>query len=152
MLKSQKGITILTLVFTISVILIIASIVINSSLKGVNEANEAKIAQEITNLRNAVTDRMINYERNELSFPPVGEIIGDRVFEYVDDIEGIDADTATSIKNAISQNYSSETSRFFRIVSGADAIRLGVEGIDNARRYIVDYVGLEVYGPLKNTL
>ena len=83
MLKNKKGVSLITLVITIVVMLIVLTITISSSLKSVDETNATRIENEIRNLKDAVNDRMTNYERNPMMYPIIGEKIGDTVFEYI---------------------------------------------------------------------
>ena len=50
-MKNNKGISLITLAIMIVVMLILASIVMNSGIESIDEANDAKVAVEIEKLK-----------------------------------------------------------------------------------------------------
>lgn len=152
MLKNKKGVSLVTLVITIVVMLIVLTITISSSLKSVNETNTTKIENEIRNLKDAVSDRMTNHERNPILYPIIGEKIGDSVFEYIRSIENMESQEISEVIAQISKNYSSETADYYRLVGRSEAEKLGVESLDIEHYYVVDYDECEVYGPVSINL
>lgn len=148
MLKNKKGVSLITLVITIVVMLIVLTITISSSLKSVDETNATRIENEIRNLKDAVNDRMTNYERNPMMYPIIGEKIGDTVFEYIRSIENMESQEISNVIAQISENYSSETADYYRLVGRTEAEKLGVESLDIEHYYVVDYNECEVYGPV----
>lgn len=152
MFKNSKGISLVTLVITIVVMIIILTITISSSLKSVEETNVTKIENEIRSLKDAVNDRIANYERNPSLYPIVGQKTGDTIFEYIRSIENLESQEISNIISEISKNYSSETADYYRIVGRTEAEKLGVESLDIEHYYIVDYNECEVYGPISAEL
>lgn len=148
MFKESKGVSLITLVITIVAMIIILSITISSSLEGVQEANITKIENEISNLKEAVNDRMANYERNAILYPIIGEKIGDSVFEYIRSIEGLESQEISEIISGIAENYSADNADYYRLVGRTEAEKLGVESVDSTHFYVVDYFECEVYGPV----
>lgn len=148
MFKSDKGVSLITLVITIVAMLVILSIVINSSIDSVEETNITKIQNETKDLRDAVNDRIANNKRNSVLYPIIGEKIGDSIFEYIRSIEYLDSQEINKIIEQISVTYSAEYSDYYRLVGRGEAEKLGVENIDAEHFYIVDYYECEVYGPI----
>lgn len=148
MVKSNRGVSLVTLVITIVVMLIIISITISSSIKSVEETNATKIENEIRSLRDAVNDRMANHERNAILYPIIGEKIGDSVFEYIRSIENLESQEINKIISQISDNYSVDNVDYYRLVGRTEAEKLGVENIDMEHYYVVDYYECDVYGPI----
>ncbi len=149
MFKKQDGISIIMLVISIVVMLILISIVMNSSLNSIEEVDSVKIEDEIRNLREAVNDRMINYERNSILYPMVGrKIADDKIYLLVRSIDNKDSSEISRMISSINKNYSEETKNYYRIVGNSDAQSLGVSNIDPEHYYVVDYIEVEVYGPV----
>lgn len=148
MFKENRGVSLITLVITIVTMLILLAITLSSSLDSVEEANITKIDNEIRDLKDAVNDRMANYERNPVLYPIIGEKIGDNIFEYVRSIEILESQEINEIINEISATYSVENIDYYRLVGRTEAEKLGVENIDVEHYYVVDYLECEVYGPI----
>ena len=150
MIKSNRGVSLVTLVITIVVMLIMISITISASLKSVEETNDTKIEHEIRSLQDAVNDRLANNNRNPVLYPIIGEKIGDSINEYIRSIENLENGEKDKILNRINngeRNFD-ETKDFFRLVGRTEAEKLGVENIDKEHFYVVDYYECEVYGPI----
>ena len=148
MLKKQSGISLMMLVISIVVMLILISIIMNSSLNSIEEVDDIKIEDEIRNLREAVNDRMINYERNSILYPMVGRKVGDKIYTLVRSIDSVDSSEISRIITNINKNYSDDTKDYYRLVGNSDAQSLGVTNIEPEHYYIVDYIDIEVYGPV----
>ncbi len=152
MLKSNKGISLITLVITIVVMLVILAITISSSIKSVDETNITKIENEISSLKDAVNVRMVNHERNAALYPIIGQKLGDDIYDYIRSIETLETTEISEIISEISQVYSAETSNYYRLVGASEANSLGVESVDPEHYYVVDYYECEVYGPVSLSL
>lgn len=150
MIKSNRGVSLVTLVITIVVMFIMISITISASIKSVEETNTTKIDHEIRSLRDAVSDRLANNKRNAVLYPIIGEKIGDSVNEYIRSIENLEGPQKEKIINKINNDERNfeETKDFFRLVGRTEAEKLGVENIDVEHFYVVDYYECEVYGPI----
>lgn len=148
MLRNSKGISLITLIVTIVVMIILISIVVNSSIDSVEETNLTKINTEIRNIKDAVSTRISNNERNETLYPIIGEKVGDSVFDYVRTIETLTSDEIDDLINKLSDRYNEGNQDYFRLVGKAEAELLGVEGLDSEHYYIVNYYECEVYGPV----
>lgn len=147
-MKNNKGISLITLVITIVIMVILISVVMSSGIESVKEANLTKIDNEIKSLKEAVNDRLVNYERNENLYPLIGVKVGESVFDYIRTIENLSSNEINEIISEISSNYNDETMEYYRLVGKEDAIKLGVENIDVEHSYIVDYYNCKVYGPV----
>lgn len=145
MLKSDKGISLITVLITIVTMIILIAIVVNSSLNSVEETNVTKINNEIKSLKEGVSIRITNHERNENLYPLVGEKVKDsEILEKVSSIEKLSSGEAMNI----AEKYNEKTKEYFRLIGRDDAKLLGVEGIDIEHYYIVNYYDCEVYGPI----
>lgn len=149
MLKNNKGISLITVIVTIVIMIILISIVVSSSIDSVEETNLTKIENEIKNLKDAVSVRMANYERNKTLYPMIGEKLEGKVFEYIPTIANLESGEVSNIISKITNNYNNGNQDYYRLVGRVDAEKIGVEGIDIAHRYIVDYYECEVYGPVR---
>lgn len=62
MIKNNKGITLIALMITIIILLIISSVVITSSLQGVNETQSNKAESELNMVQHAIVERYTKYK------------------------------------------------------------------------------------------
>ena len=152
MIKNNKGVSLVSLVVTIVVMLIILSITLSSSLKSVEETNLTKIDNELRDLKDAVNDRMANYQRNPMVYPIIGEKVGDNLVEYIRSIETLESQEINEIIEQINVTYSPEIADYYRLVGRTEAEKLGVENIDVEHFYVVDYYDCDVYGPISEKL
>ena len=142
-MKKNSGISIIALVVTVIVIIILASIVTTSGLDSIDETAKSKIDVEIRNLKDAVSDRMVNNAQNPTRYPLVGKKVDD-VTEYIYYVKDI---TNEEIKNFI-QSINEENIDSYRLVDYIAANALGVQSIDTEHYYIVDYSTGKVYGTI----
>ena len=125
MLKNNKGISLITVLVTIVIMSILIYIVVNSSINSVSETNITKINNEIKNLKNAISVRISNNERNENLYPMVGNKLEyEKLFEQISSIKNLSSGEVTTIVN----KYNAETQDYFRLIGKIDAEKLGVEG------------------------
>ena len=91
-MKNNSGISLITLAVMIVVMLILASIVMNSGIESIDEANDTKVAVEIEKLKEAVSKRMTDNARNEAAYPFVGKKVDDIVgyAYYIEDMSNED--------------------------------------------------------------
>ena len=150
MIKDNKGISLIMLVISFVIMILLISIIVNTSLNSVEEVETVKIEDEIRNLTDAVNDRIINNERNSIQYPLVGSKVEEDVFLYIRSIKTLDSSEITKIISKINENYSDKTKDLFRLVGNIEAQRLGVKNVDPDHYYIVDYNTGDVYGPVTN--
>ena len=145
-MKNNRGISLITLTIMIVVMLILASIVMNSGIDSIDEANDAKIATEISKLKEAVSKRMTDNARNSSAYPFVGR--------KVDDIVGY-AYFIETMSNGDLQKFiatvDEDSIDYMRVVDCIDAANLGVSGVSEDHYFIVDYYNGKVYGIINMT-
>lgn len=145
MLKNDNGVSLITVIITIVTMVILIAIVINSSLSSVEETNITKINNEIKSLKEGVSIRITNNERNESLYPLVGKKLKDsEILEKLNSIEKLSSGEAIRL----AEKYNDNTKDYFRLIGREDAKILGIEGIDIEHYYIVNYYDCEVYGPV----
>ncbi len=138
----NSGVSLITLIVTIMVIIILATIVMSSGTGSVEEARKTQVQVELKELKEAVNRRMIEHEKNPSQNPLIGmKVSGDLLvyLSYIDDI------TNEQIQD-FAKNLEDENVEFFRLVDSQSAVALGVESIDKDNGYIVDYSTGKVYG------
>lgn len=140
-MKNNKGISLITLAIMIVVMLILASIVMNSGIESIDEANETKVAVEIEKLKEAVSKRMTDNARNEAAYPFVGKKVDDIVgyAYYIEDMSNGDLQKFIGTVDEDSIDY-------MRVVDYLDAANLGVSAVAEDHYFIVDYYNGKVYG------
>ena len=146
--QNNQGISMIMLVIAIVVMIIIISIIMNSSLTSIEEVEMVKIEEEISNLTDAVNDRIANYERNSKAYPLLGKVIGDDIFIYIRSIDYLESDEITRLITKINLSYSEENRDLYRVIGNKEAQLLGVSNVDTEHYYVVDYHEGEVYGPV----
>ncbi len=140
-MKKQDGVSLIILAITIIVMIILATIAVISGTSSVKETVEVKIETEIAELKKAVADRMIEYERNPSNYPLVGTRI-DNVAEYLYHIDGM---SSVEIANIVAK-VNDENISYYRLVDSESAKSLGVQSVGKEHYFIVDYYHGQVYG------
>ncbi|MBQ8299453.1 MAG: hypothetical protein IJX99_06280 [Clostridia bacterium] len=138
----NSGVSMITLVVMIVIMIILASIAVTSGIDSVNEANKTKLEVEITELKKAVSSRMVEIERDSTVAMP-GQKTEDIVeyIYYVEDLSNEDLEDFIRGVNA-------ETIDYYRIVDSVSAAALGVSSVNTEHYFIVDYYTGKVYGNL----
>ena len=136
----NSGISLLAVVITVVVMIILASIVMSNGMDSVNEANDTKIAVEISEIKKAVADRMIEMETSSTVGMP-GQKVND-IVEYAPYVEGM----STAELQDFIQSVTAENKDYFRIVDSVSAAALGVASVQKDHYFIVDYYNGKVYG------
>lgn len=133
----------ITLIVTILVIIILATIVMSSGTGSVEEARKTQVQVELKELKEAVNRRMIEHEKNPSQNPLIGMKMDDPLvyLAYIDDI------TNEQIQD-FAKNLEDENVEFFRLIDSQAAIALGIESMDEDNGYIVDYSTGKVYGSI----
>ncbi|MBR4110686.1 MAG: hypothetical protein IKK43_03230 [Clostridia bacterium] len=154
-MKNSKGISMITLIVTIIVMLILSSIVYVVSTDGRETADNAKYANEIKLLQEAMQSRFAGYMRNSETYPLKGTVAKTSTSEIVTQLENIGRETANTdeVKNEINDflNKNSSNSEYNRIINYTDMLSLDITNISDKTNYsyIVNYYSLDVIGPIK---
>lgn len=146
-IKTQKGVSLITLVVTIIVIVILASITTISGLDSIGEANDTKIDAEISALKEAAARRLIDFERSPGKYPLAGKKIDD-ITEYLYCIERMSNDEIMDAVKAIND----ENIAYYRLVDAAAAKQIGVDSVGDKHYYIINYMDGTVYGNINMDL
>lgn len=158
MIKNNKGINLITLIIMIAVILILTAIFASNGLDSIFEAKNSKNANEIAQLKTAVTNRFNSYLKNEDTVMLIGQpakntystnecinkIISSLDFEKTSQEEK-DAEVSK-----ITNNISRDFSEYVMIIGSGDMAKLGLENYSKTNRYIVNYYTGAVYGPISD--
>ncbi len=156
MLKNNKGISLITLILTIIVILILTAIFLSTGLDSIFEAKGSKNANEIAQLKSAISDRFNSYLKNEDTVALTGKLAKNtyttdecinKIISTLDFEKATDEEKETQ-KNKISNNISRDYEKYVMIIESGDMAQLGLENYSKTNRYIVDYYTGMVYGPI----
>ena len=139
-MKENKGISLITLIVTIIVVMILATIVIRVGTSSISESREAAVKNEIREIETAAIKRASNYIANEDAYP----LIGIRI-----DASTAIADICENLGHTEEQLKHIETN--IEYVRKLDSSSVGALGIQHAtgNTYIVDYLNGKVYGPIE---
>ena len=152
MLRKSNGVTLITLVITIIVILILTSIFVATGMNALKEARKSEIQAEIGSLQEAISIRFTSYLKNGESVDLVGisptsiEKLSDasKCINAIKNSVGINSDKEAKITREIVSHFD----EYVKIVTPYEASILGVEPIKEDSIYIVDYYTSAVYGPI----
>ena len=136
----NSGISLITVVIMVVIMIILAGIAMSNGMESVNEATDTKIAVEISELKKAVADRMIEIETK----PTVG-MPGQKVDDIVEYIYYVKDMEPAEIQEFI-RGVNSENIDYYRIVDSIAAASLGVSSVQEDHHFIVDYYTGKVYG------
>ncbi|MBQ9280320.1 MAG: hypothetical protein IJ215_04685 [Clostridia bacterium] len=142
-MKNKSGVSIITLVVTIMIIIILASIAIFSGRESIDETSRTKIDVEIGNIKDAVARRMIDNARNSLTYPFIGDKVSD-ITVYIPYIVYLSDEQ----KDALRAKVIASSPDNYRLLDSATAVSLGVDGINERNYYIIDYSTGDVYGAI----
>ena len=123
-MKKDDGISLITLLVTIIVMIIIATITIMSGINSVTESSNVKLEMEIKSLKEAVAASI----EDITAYLP-----------YIDNM------TNGEITYFISQ-MDEEKLDYYRVVDSSAASVIGVDGIEKDHFFIVDYGAGNVFG------
>ena len=139
-MKKNSGITLTSVVIMVVIMIILASVTLSSGMDSVKEANETKIAVEISEIKKAVAERMIQIETDSTVGMPGQKVpdISEYIY-YVDDIKNSDL---TEFLAGIND----ERIDYYRLLDSVSAAALGVASVQDDHFYIVDYYTGKVYG------
>ena len=139
-MKKNSGIKLTSVVIMVVIMIILASVTLSSGMDSVKEANETKIAVEISEIKKAVAERMIQIETDSTVGMPGQKVpdISEYIY-YVDDIKNSDL---TEFLAGIND----ERIDYYRLLDSVSAAALGVASVQDDHFYIVDYYTGKVYG------
>lgn len=142
-MKQNNGVTMMSLIITILVMIILVTIVLSSGMTSINETVNTKNEMEIRNLKDAVAARMINNEKNPEKYPLIGNTIDDLAgfLNYVDNLSEADVEKIT-------KNLTEDNMKYYKIINYQEASQLGVDSVAKTHYYIIDYLAGNVYGPI----
>lgn len=142
-MKQNNGVTMMSLIITILVMIILTTIVLSSGMISMNETANTKKEIEIRNLKDAVATRMINNEKNPEKYPLIGNTVDDLAgfLNYVDNLPESDVEKIT-------ENLTEDSMKYYKIINYQEASKLGVESVAKTHYYIIDYLEGNVYGPV----
>lgn len=138
----NSGISLISVVIMVVIMLILAGVALSNGMDSVNEATDTKIAVEISELKKVVADRMIEVETNPSVGMPGQKV--DDIIEYVYYIRDMDM---AEIQEFI-QGVDSDNVEYYRIVDSVAAAALGVSSVQDDHYFIVDYYNGKVYGTI----
>lgn len=158
MIKSNKGISLISLVIMIIVILILTAIFVSSGLDSVFEAKNSKNSNEIAQLKTAVVNRFNSYLKNEDTVTLIGRLAKNTYTteECVNKIiSTLDFEKSTQEQknletSRITSNITRDFEDYVMIIESGDMSKLGLENYSKTNRYIVDYYTGAVYGPISD--
>lgn len=131
-LKTQKGITIVSLVITIIILLIISSIGINFGINGINSTKDSKLEAELNMVQHAVLEQYAKYKTTK----DIVYLVGNKVSE--EQLKDITSELGITLVN-IPDTYSNKD--YYKL----DKASLNEIGIrDTYDEYIVNYISGEV--------
>lgn len=140
-MKSNSGISLISVVIMIVIMIILAKIAMSSGVESVNEANETKVAVEIAELKKAVANKMIENETSSTVRMPGINVSGD-VIEYMYYIDSLENSELQEFLTQINE----EKLDYYRLVDSVAAAALGVSSVQADHYFIVDYYTGKVYG------
>lgn len=131
-LKTQKGITIVSLVITIIILLIISSIGINFGINGINSTKDSKLEAELNMVQHAILEQYAKYKTTK----DIVYLVGNKVSE--EQLKDITSELGITLVN-IPDTYSNKD--YYKL----DKASLNEIGIrDTYDEYIVNYISGEV--------
>lgn len=154
-MKNSKGISMITLIITIIIMLILAGIVYVVSDDGRERADKAKYLNEIKLIREAAQSRFAGYLRSSTTYPLEGTLAKDSLAEILLQLEtlGCESTSLDEMGNEINVFLSDnvENSEYSRIINYADMLELGITNVSSKTTYVylVNYYSLDVVGPIK---
>ncbi len=131
-LKTQKGITLVSLVVTIIILLIISSISINFGISGINNIKDSKLESELNMVQHAVLEQYTKYKTTK----DIVYLVGNKVSE--EQLKRITEELGITLVN-IPDTYSNK--EYYKL----DKASLNEIGIrDTYDEYIINYISGEV--------
>lgn len=154
-MTNQKGISMITLVITIIVMIILASIVYVVGNDGRETAEHAKYENEKKLIQEAMQSRYATYMRNPNAGSLEGTILENTLTEIVTQLEEMERNTLDSneVRDEITSflDKNSLHPECSRIINYNDMLSLGITNVTSTTNYsyIANYYTLDVIGPIK---
>lgn len=131
-MKSQKGITMVTLVVTLVVLVIISGIGINFGVDSIKTAKDNKLTSELMMVQHAILEQYTKYKTTK----NVKYIVGNKL--ELQEVQTIAQDLQITLAT-IPENYSNKD---YYQLDKASLLEIGIENTDD--EYIVNYISGEV--------
>lgn len=143
MLKENRGITIISLVVTIIVLLILAGVTVNGVIQGIDETEENKLLSELSMVQHAISERYTKYKLTKDKDILVGTRIQTSTLEDVPN---------TIIWKVTQFDETNNPEKEYYRISNADLKKLGLSSNDATNSsYIINYSTGEVYNEISKT-
>lgn len=139
-MKKNSGISLITVVIMVIIMIILAGIAMSNGMESVNEANDTKVAVEISEIKKAVANKMIEIEKSSTAGMPGQKI--DDVVEYIYYVKDM---TNEELQDFL-EGVNDERADYYRLVDAVSAAALGVNSVQSDHYFIVDYYTGKVYG------
>lgn len=137
MVKNQDGITIVSLMITIIVLLIIAGIGIGFGTSSINQAADSKLTSDLMIVQHAVLEQYGKYKTTK----DVGYLVGNKVEKS--SVESLASQMGVNLVN-IPDTYTNND--YYRL-DKASLIQLGIQ--ESSDEYIINYLSGEVINVTK---
>lgn len=137
--KEQKGITVVTLLITVIVLLIISGIGIKMGTDSIKSSKDGALASDLAMVQHAVLEQYTKYQTTK----DITYLVGNKVAK--EEMTQIAKDLNITLAN-IPQNYSNKD--YYRL-DKASLLEIGIENTDD--EYIVNYISGEVINMTQKT-
>lgn len=138
-LKKQKGITIISLVITVIVLIIISGIGITMGIDSIKSSKDNKLTSELMMVQHAVLEQYTKYQTTK----DITYLVGNKV--ELEEVNQIAQDYNITLVD-IPQKYSNKD--YYRL-DKASLLQIGIENTDD--EYIVNYISGEVINITQKT-
>lgn len=139
-MKKSSGISLITVVIMVVIMIILAGIAMSSGMESVNEATDTKVSVEISEIKKAVANKMIEIETDSTVGLPGQKV--DDIVEYIYYVESMENEDLQEFLSGIDE----ETLDYYRLLDSISAAALGVSSVQEDHYFIVDYYTGNVYG------
>lgn len=156
-MQKNNGVSLITLIVMIAVVLILSSIFISTGLDALKESKNSEVKNEIYQLKQAVVNKYTSYEKNNGNVILVGTLAKNKWTNYSECITEIyktlefdkETEAEKEAKRAkISGDIARDYDTFVKLIYSGDMAKLGLESFSDENVYIVDYYTGSVYGPI----
>lgn len=139
-LKVQKGITLISLVITVIILLIVSMVAVNFGINGISTTKDSKLEAELNMVQHAVLEQYTKYKTTR----DVVYLVGNKVQE--EQLNGITEELGITLVN-IPNTYSN---RDYYKLDKASLKEIGLQETED--EYIVNYISGEVINITKKRL
>lgn len=138
-LKTKKGISMVTLVVTVVVLVILAGVSLTMGTNAIKTSKDSKLTSELLMVQHAVLEQYTKYQ----TLRDISVLVGNKM--ELTDIQNIAKDLGITLVS-IPDNYSNKD--YYRL-DKASLLEIGIKDTDD--EYIVNYVSGEVINITKKT-